>query len=461
MYSEESREMFRIISAGRYTLDKGFYFGYAFSMFHFAGKIGNENVTDNLLVNPYAGWEFNAYFDFDIKAGLFAPSGAQHRVGMEKQKGAQIDFVMTKWGVKLENNLYLGENLQPFRYAYVGEPLYAGEQFYSTTDHIYNRTWIGYDRRFFKGTMGVEAGMVFHYDGSGMGTQQMVKLSVDIQKLFNIGPKAKNKNTTSETYGKRNKRNTGEVAELPRRDHRRVDRQGRNARTDPFPARTERLPAYRTRQEHLHQLRTGEEIRRQVQPALRRHEPRQGGRRIRRFDQARHPLARLRLGRRALCVGLFRPALRLGRGPHQKGLAYVDDQTQEQIRENRGTVSVPGTPSPWRDRSVEENLDLFERMKKGEFADGEKVLRAKIDMAHPNMLFRDPIMYRIIHAEHHRTGNKWCIYPMYDYAHGQSDSIEQITHSICTLEFDVHRPLYDWFIQALEIFLRISTNSHV
>ena len=136
----------------------------------------------------------------------------------------------------------------------------------------------------------------------------------------------------------------------------------------------------------------------------------------------------------------------------KKGLAYVDDQTQEQIREGRGTVSVPGTPSPWRDRSVEENLDLFERMRAGEFADGEKVLRAKIDMAHPNMLFRDPIMYRILHTEHHRTGNKWCIYPMYDYAHGQSDSIEKITHSICTLEFDVHRPLYDWFIEALEIY---------
>ncbi|MBQ7856737.1 MAG: glutamine--tRNA ligase/YqeY domain fusion protein [Alistipes sp.] len=136
----------------------------------------------------------------------------------------------------------------------------------------------------------------------------------------------------------------------------------------------------------------------------------------------------------------------------KKGLAYVDDQTQEQIRENRGTVSEPGKPSPWRDRSVEENLDLFERMRTGEFEDGAKVLRAKIDMAHPNMLFRDPIMYRIIHAEHHRTGNKWCIYPMYDYAHGQSDSIEQITHSICTLEFDVHRPLYDWFIEALEIY---------
>ena len=136
----------------------------------------------------------------------------------------------------------------------------------------------------------------------------------------------------------------------------------------------------------------------------------------------------------------------------KKGLAYVDDQTQEEIRQNRGTVSEPGKPSPWRDRSVEENLDLFERMRAGEFADGAKVLRAKIDMAHPNMLFRDPIMYRILHTEHHRTGNKWCIYPMYDYAHGQSDSIEQISHSICTLEFDVHRPLYDWFIESLEIY---------
>ena len=136
----------------------------------------------------------------------------------------------------------------------------------------------------------------------------------------------------------------------------------------------------------------------------------------------------------------------------KKGLAYVDDQSLEEIRKNRGTVTVPGTNSPYRDRSVEENLDLFERMKNGEFADGSKVLRAKIDMAHPNMLFRDPIMYRILHTEHHRTGNKWCIYPMYDYAHGQSDSIENITHSICTLEFDVHRPLYDWFIEALEIY---------
>ena len=136
----------------------------------------------------------------------------------------------------------------------------------------------------------------------------------------------------------------------------------------------------------------------------------------------------------------------------KKGLAYVDDQTQEEIRQNRGTVQQPGTDSPWRNRSVEENLDLFERMKNGEFPDGSKVLRAKIDMAHPNMMFRDPLMYRIIHAHHHRTGDKWCIYPMYDYAHGQCDSIEHITHSICTLEFDVHRPLYDWFIEQLGIF---------
>lgn len=136
----------------------------------------------------------------------------------------------------------------------------------------------------------------------------------------------------------------------------------------------------------------------------------------------------------------------------KKGLAYVDDQNQEDIRKNRGTINEAGTDSPWRNRSVEENLRLFEEMRNGVFADGEKVLRAKIDMAHPNMLMRDPIMYRIIHTNHHRTGDKWCIYPMYDYAHGESDSYEKITHSICTLEFDIHRPLYDWFIEKLQIY---------
>lgn len=136
----------------------------------------------------------------------------------------------------------------------------------------------------------------------------------------------------------------------------------------------------------------------------------------------------------------------------KKGLAYVDDQTQEEISAGRGTVDRPGTESPWRNRSVEENLKLFREMRAGVYADGEKVLRAKIDMASPNMMFRDPLLYRIKHAHHHRTGNEWCIYPMYDFTHGQCDSIEQITHSICTLEFDVHRPLYDWFINTLDIF---------
>ena len=135
-----------------------------------------------------------------------------------------------------------------------------------------------------------------------------------------------------------------------------------------------------------------------------------------------------------------------------RGLAYVDDQNQEEIRLNRGTVDKPGTPSPWRDRTPEENLKFFREMKAGKYAEGEKVLRAKIDMAHPNMMFRDPLLYRIKFAHHHRTGDKWCIYPMYDYTHGQCDSIEHITHSICTLEFDVHRPLYDWFIETLGIY---------
>ncbi|MDR0954264.1 MAG: glutamine--tRNA ligase/YqeY domain fusion protein [Rikenellaceae bacterium] len=136
----------------------------------------------------------------------------------------------------------------------------------------------------------------------------------------------------------------------------------------------------------------------------------------------------------------------------RQGKAYVDDQSQEEIRLTRGTVTVPGKNSPWRERSVEENLDLFARMRAGEFPDGSKVLRAKIDMAHPNMMLRDPLMYRILHASHHRTGDKWCIYPMYDYAHGESDSIEKVTHSMCTLEFDIHRPLYDWFIRELAIY---------
>jgi len=134
------------------------------------------------------------------------------------------------------------------------------------------------------------------------------------------------------------------------------------------------------------------------------------------------------------------------------GLAYVDDSSAEEIAAMKGTPTHPGTNSPYRSRTVEENLELFERMRKGEFKDGEKVLRAKVDMASPNMHFRDPLMYRIRHTEHHRTGNEWCIYPMYDFAHGQSDAIEEITHSICTLEFEVHRPLYEWFIEKLELF---------
>jgi len=134
------------------------------------------------------------------------------------------------------------------------------------------------------------------------------------------------------------------------------------------------------------------------------------------------------------------------------GKAYVCDLTAEEVRKSRGSLTEPGKVSPYRNRSVEENLDLFERMRAGEFPDGARTLRAKIDMASANLNLRDPVMYRILHAEHHRTGDKWCIYPMYDYAHGQSDSIERVTHSICTLEFEDHRPLYDWYVQQLGIY---------
>ena len=136
----------------------------------------------------------------------------------------------------------------------------------------------------------------------------------------------------------------------------------------------------------------------------------------------------------------------------EKGKAYVDGLSPEQIREYRGTLSEPGRNSPYRDTPIEENLDLFERMRAGEFAEGERVLRAKIDMAVGNLNFRDPVLYRVLKSAHHRTGNKWCIYPMYDFAHGQSDSLERITHSICTLEFEDHRPLYDWFLKELDIY---------
>ncbi|MDR3712580.1 MAG: glutamine--tRNA ligase/YqeY domain fusion protein [Puia sp.] len=136
----------------------------------------------------------------------------------------------------------------------------------------------------------------------------------------------------------------------------------------------------------------------------------------------------------------------------KKGLAYVDDSSSEEIAAGKGTPTEPGRDSPYRSRSVDENLELFEAMRAGKYKDGEKVLRAKVDMASPNMQLRDPIMYRIKKAHHHRTGDAWCIYPMYDFAHGQSDSIENITHSICTLEFVSHRPLYDWFIEKLELF---------
>ena len=136
----------------------------------------------------------------------------------------------------------------------------------------------------------------------------------------------------------------------------------------------------------------------------------------------------------------------------KNGLAYVDDSTSEEIAKQKGTPTQPGTNSPYRDRSIEENLQLFAEMKAGKYRDGEKVLRAKVDMAHVNMHMRDPLMYRIKHAHHHRTGDTWCIYPMYDFAHGQSDSIENITHSICTLEFVPHRALYDWFIEKLNIY---------
>lgn len=195
MYSPQSREMFRLVSAGRYVAEPGFYFGYALSLFHFAGRMGNKNVTDNLLLNPYAGWKFEAFFDFDIRAGFLAAPQRGRSVdnAWRTPCGGQLDIALGKWGLKLENNLYLGQNLQPLRnyvsdpaagLTYAQEGLYAGDSFYATTKHIYNRTWVGYERSFFDGTLSVEAGMAFHYDGAGTGTQQVVRLKANLEKLF-------------------------------------------------------------------------------------------------------------------------------------------------------------------------------------------------------------------------------------------------------------------------------------
>ena len=200
-----------------------------------------------------------------------------------------------------------------------------------------------------------------------------------------------------------------------------------------------------------------------LQFPLRRHQPREGRAGVRRRDHRGRPLARLRVGGpRVLRLRTTSSSSTSGRSSSSgPGKAYVCDLSEQQIREYRGTdvadkgpitVTPPGRNSPYRDRSVDENLDLFRRMRAGEFPDGARTLRAKIDMAHPNLHMRDPVMYRIRHASHHRTGDAWCIYPMYDYQHPLSDSIEGVTHSLCSLEYEIHRPLYDWFLENLGIF---------
>src|SRR5438034_8352797 len=236
------------------------------------------------------------------------------------------------------------------------------------------------------------------------------------------------------------------------------DRRRRRARgqslggRDALPARAERIPPPRPPQGDRAQLRDRPGVRRPLPLALRRHQPDRGGAGVHRLDSGRHPLARLRLGEHLYFASdyfdqLYEWAVHLIKA----GKAYVDDLSAEEIREHRGTFTEPGKNSPWRERSSDENLDLFERMRAGEFADGARVLRARIDMASPNINMRDPVLYRILHATHPRTGGEWCIYPLYDFAHGQSDAIEGITHSLCTLEFEDHRPLYDWLIENLPV----------
>ena len=235
------------------------------------------------------------------------------------------------------------------------------------------------------------------------------------------------------------------------RRRRRGRRRQRRACGHAFPARAQRLPAHRPRQGDLPRLRHRGRARRALQPALRRHQPGQGGRRVRGLHQGGRALARLRLARpRVLRVGLLRAALsgRRAPDPARAGLRRLALGRRDP-RPSRHADRA-GHDSPYRSRSVEENLDLFRRMRAGEFPDGAHVLRARIDMASPNINLRDPVLYRIRHASHHRTGDAWCIYPMYDYAHPLSDAFEGVTHSLCTLEYEAHRPLYDWVVRECE-----------
>ncbi len=203
MYSAGTREQFRIVSAGRYDLGKRFYLGSGMSMFHFANSEVIKNVTDNIIVNPFVGKEFAAWCDIDLKLGVLAAPQRGREVGegnWQMPLGGHFDISLRKWGVKIENNLYVGENLQPLRNAisgtidgvdmtYGGEGLYAGESFFATTKRVYNRTWLGYDRTFFGDTLALKAGMVFHYDGTALGTQQVVQLSVALEKLLSFKKK--------------------------------------------------------------------------------------------------------------------------------------------------------------------------------------------------------------------------------------------------------------------------------
>ncbi len=222
------------------------------------------------------------------------------------------------------------------------------------------------------------------------------------------------------------------------RDHRRGSGLGETpGHRDAFPPGTERLSPPWSRQIDLSELRHRPGVRGPLPPSIRRHESDEGGGeyvesiktdiRWLGFDWGEHLY---------FASDYFEQLYDWAVYLIKEGKAYVDDQTAEEIRKTRGDLQTPGVESPWRGRPAEENLDLFTRMRAGEFKDGEKVLRAKIDMAHPNLNLRDPVLYRILHAEHHRTGDAWCIYPMYDYTHGQSDALEHVTHSLCTLEFE-------------------------
>ena len=463
MRSYQTREKFRILSGGEYK-GRHWYGGYVMTLLHYA-KTDNteldEGVVDHILLNPYVGYRYQGAYTFDARLGYLQSLQRDRRTeeGWKAPKGGRLALSVSRWGVCLLNELYVGENMLPFWDIY-GYGLYAGTPFYGTPKKIYNQTAVTYNRRFFNNTVGVSAGFYFHYDGVGLGLQQILKVSVNLQKPFTV-PRNRRKGGKSynfvkiyllwqsqpttpiprrkpRTFSKRSFRSPSPKAT---RAYRPVSRPNPTATcisaTPRASASTSAWPRNTAAKCNLRFDDTNP-VKEDVEyvDSIKRDIRWLG------FDWALERYASDYFDQ------LYDWAVVL----IKKGLAYVDDQTQEEIRLTRGTVSEPGKESPWRNRSVEENLDLFERMKRASSPTARRCCEPKSTWRTRTCCSATrsctasctpSITARVTNGASIRCTTMRT---------ASAIRSKRITHSICTLEFDVHRPLYDWFIQALDIY---------